>query len=92
MKNMKLLVYSIGLIVFIHGCSNDNSDKNITQNEENKVYVNQCTDNDDESTYTEILVGDILKNEAQDTQVKIVHDEDDVKLICTLEGKAYIIR
>ena len=82
MNNFKLTMLVIGFALSFNACS---SDSNST---EEKMFVSSCSD--DNSTFTELASGATLKSENSDTTIKMTHNENGTKYVCTLSGKAYI--
>lgn len=70
------------------GGENGHSDDN---NVSSSVLVQDCNISSDITAYTTMKSGDILRQKAANTVVKIYHSIDD-KRVCTLSGQAYVVR
>lgn len=81
MYRLTLIVSFISFTVLFNACSNSSSDA------QEYSYISVCSDED---SFTKLELGDILKNEDNNTRVKIVHREDGSRYACTVNGKAYI--
>lgn len=83
MRNIYIIM-TITLALFLSACSN--GDGSFETSATAKIPVKAC------ETYTAIKVDDILVKEDDNTTVKIVHDANGSKKVCTLVGAAHLIR
>lgn len=56
-----------------------------------RIEITTCSDVSDDSL-VKIEVGDVLMNEELNTSIKLIHNEDDIKFVCTESGSAYLLR
>ncbi len=84
MKNIYLITMAIVVGFLLSACSGDGEGSFDTGQE--KIVVTNC------ETYVTIQVNDLLVKEDDNTSIKIVHDANGTKSICTTSGSAHIIR
>ena len=103
MKKYLKFIYILGIILFINACGGgDNTQEGGDEqnkiviidcnNSNNDIGVNDCGDSTVPDYYTCLKSNDTIVNTTDDTNVSIVHDIDDNKKVCTLNGSAYILR
>ena len=83
MKSIYIIMV-ITLALLFSACSD--GDGLYETSSSSKVAITTC------ETYTTIQAGDILVKEDDNTTVKIVHDANGSKTICTLTGTAHLIK
>ena len=84
MRNIYLTISLIALVLFLSACGSDGDGKFDTGEE--KITVNIC------ETYVILQTNDLLVKDEDNTEVKIIHDSNNIKQVCVVSGSAHIIR
>lgn len=84
MKNIYSRPMVIATALFLSACSGDGGGSFDTGDQ--NIAVTAC------EIYTTININDLLVKDDDNTTIKIVHDANGTKQVCTLTGSAHIIR
>jgi len=96
-KNMNIKLLSMITILttalLFSACGGGGDDASFRNGEE-KITVIECnaTVANIPDDYTTMLSGDVLVNQTDDTVITTYHDINATKKVCTVSGKAYLIR
>ena len=92
-KSIKLFLLSFSLLVMISACGDGSgsSEPEVTPVLSSNISVIECS-NASDGAYTPIEEGDELVPDDSNTTVEIVHDEDEGRLVCVLNGSAHLVR
>ena len=85
MRHIYLIISSIALTLLLSACEGGGSDS-FFLNSETKITIPNC------ETYENILTGDTIIQDENNTSIKTVFDINGNKKVCTLTGSAYILR
>lgn len=86
MKNIYLILSSIGLALLLSACGGGGGGSTVDSGDSStQISVNNCP------VYTDLLVGDTLVKEDDNTTVTI-RDTDGNKDVCVNTGSAHIVR
>lgn len=95
MKKIITLTITTFITIGLTACGSSGSYqteiKDDTQQE--KITIDsQCTDDTDVANYTPLEKGDEVVPDNNDTVVTFYHNEENQKVVCLVQGSAYILR
>jgi len=89
MNKIYLIISTTLLALLLSACGGGGGGGDATFDSGNtKVPIVDCST----STYTDIVVGDLLVKEDDSTTVTIVHNTNGTKRICVVSGSAHLLR
>ena len=85
MKNIYLIISSITLALLLSACGGGGSEGSFN-NSETLITIPSC------EIYEDIITGDTIIQDQNNTSIKTVFNIDGTKKVCVLTGSAHIIR